>query len=310
MSGHIGNSSYKDLDDACARLFIRQRGIIHFLLQAINLGMSKYMIRSRIESGRWERVLPRTYRLVGVAGSFEQQLIAAALWCGGVASHESAAAVWGLDGARKRRIEVTVDRGGGVTPVDWITVHRTNRPLDGYRTMRHEIPVTSIPRTLIELGASVPRWRLQSALDHALRDGLTSPGRLIADLGPLGGPGRRGAGRLRRLLEDPDLGLPPPSSVLERRIIGRIGARVPDPRRQYRVFDDEGEVGLIDFAWPDRLLGVEGDSWEHHSKRSDWQHERTRRNRLTRLGWRILHATWHNCNHPEQFVRVLLSFFV
>jgi hypothetical protein len=130
-------------------LFIRQRGIMHFL-RAVDLGMSKYMVRSRIESGRWERVLPRTYRLVGVAGSFEQQLIAAALWCGGVASHESAAAVWGLDGARKtargkRRIEVTVDRGGSVTPVDWITVHRTNRALDGYRTMRHNIPVTSIP---------------------------------------------------------------------------------------------------------------------------------------------------------------------
>jgi hypothetical protein len=45
-------------------------------------------------------MLPRTYRLVGVPGSFEQQVVAATIWSGGVASYETAAAVWGLDGAR------------------------------------------------------------------------------------------------------------------------------------------------------------------------------------------------------------------
>jgi hypothetical protein len=64
--------------------------------------MSKYTIRSRLGSGRWERVLPRTYRLVGVPGSFEQQVVAATLWSGGVASHETAAAAWGLDGGTLR----------------------------------------------------------------------------------------------------------------------------------------------------------------------------------------------------------------
>jgi hypothetical protein len=308
VSSEFRNLLSKDLDDACAQLFIRQRGVLGYG-QAIDIGMSKHMIRNRLNAGRWERILPRTYRLVGVPGSFEQHVIAAALWSGGVGSHETAAAVWGLDAARRMRIEITVDGGPSGTPVNWITLHRTNRALEPDRTLRHGIPVTKIPRTLIELGASVPRWRLQAGLDHALRDGFTTPHQLFAELARLGGPGRRGAGRLRRLLEDPDLGLPPPASVLERRIVSRIWGRVPDPVRQFTVFDEEGEVGVLDFAWPDRLVGVEGDSWKHHSKRGDWEHDRRRRNRLTRLGWRILHATWRDCNHPEPFVRALLTFF-
>jgi hypothetical protein len=223
MGGQNRNSLGKDMNDACARLFVRQHGVVH-LQQALEIGMSKYSVHSRLSSGRWDRLLPETYRLAGVPGSFEQHLVAAALWSGGVASDESAAAVWGLDGARRWRTEITVDGGPSGSPVDWITFHRTNRSLEPYRTVRHGIPVTTIPRTLIELGASVSRWRLQAALDQALRDGLTSPGQLTAELAGLGGRGRRGAGRLRRLLEDPDLGLPPPASVLERRIISRLGA--------------------------------------------------------------------------------------
>jgi hypothetical protein len=233
----------------------------------------------------------------------------AALWSGGVASHESAAAVWGLDGARRWRTEITVDGGPSGRPVDWIMFHRTNRALEPYRTMRHGIPVTTLPRTLIELGASVSRGRLQAALDHALRDRLTTPGQLMAELARLGGRGRRGAVRLRGLLEDPDLAMPPPASVLERRIISRLQGRIPEPVRQLAVFDEHGEIGVLDFAWPDRLLALEADSWKHHSKRGDWEHDRTRRNRLTRLGWRVLHVTWRDCNHPERFLRTLISFF-
>jgi hypothetical protein len=299
---------HKEVNDACARLFVRQHGILH-LSQALEIGMSRHSVQSRLSSRRWERLLPKTYRLAGVAGSFEQQLVAAALWSGGIASHESAAALWGLDGARRWRIEITVEGDRSLPPVDWITLHRTNRALEMDRTLRYGIPVTTIPRTMVELGASVARWRLQAALDHALREGLTTSGQLAAALARLGGRGRRGAGRLRRLLEDPDLELPPPVSVLERRIVNRIRGRVPDPVRQFRVFDDEGEVAVLDFAWPALKLGLEADSWKHHSKRGDWDHDRTRRNRLTRLGWRILHATWRDCNHPEPFLRVLLSFF-
>lgn len=177
---------HKEVNDACARLFVRQHGILH-LSQALEIGMSKHSVQSRLSSRRWERLLPKTYRLAGVAGSFEQQLLAAALWSGGIASHESAAALWGLDGARRWRIEITVEGDRSLPPVDWITLHRTNRALEMDRTLRYGIPVTTIPRTMVELGASVARWRLQAALDHALREGLTTSGQLAAALARLVG---------------------------------------------------------------------------------------------------------------------------
>jgi hypothetical protein len=125
--------------------------------------------------------------------------------------------------------------------------------------------------------------KVQFALDHALRDELVDLDDLDIALERLGGHGRRGAGTLRKLIADPDIHLPVPASVLERRVITRLKDwGIPEPTRQWEVWDDEGYIGAIDFAWPEQSLALEADGWTHHSKRRDWRHDRLRRNRLTK----------------------------
>ncbi|MGH2727306.1 MAG: DUF559 domain-containing protein, partial [Actinomycetota bacterium] len=43
--------------------------------------------------------------------------------------------------------------------------------------------------------------------------------------------------------------------------------------------------------YPDKLLAVEVDGYRWHSGRIRWQRDLTRRNELTRLGWRVIHVT-------------------
>jgi very-short-patch-repair endonuclease len=48
----------------------------------------------------------------------------------------------------------------------------------------------------------------------------------------------------------------------------------------------------IDFAYPERLVGIEAEGWDPHFGKDKRQHDIDRLNVLTNLGWRILHFTW------------------
>ena len=164
--------------------------------------------------------------------------------------------------------------------------------------------------TLVDLGAVERRGRVQAALDDALRDGHVTLSALHAHLDRLRGRGCRGAGVLRDLLDDPELTHRPPDSVFERKLIPQLARmNVPQPVRQHAAYDGEGFMGSIDFAWPQVMLGLEADSWEHHSKRGDWIHDRRRRNRMTSVGWHILHGTWADAENPERLARYIAGFF-
>jgi hypothetical protein len=128
MSSQNRNPLSKDVNDACIRLFIRQRGIIG-LDQAVDLGMSKYTIRTRL-----------TPRTVGPIASSDLParrstwFLRAACYCRNHMERRCRVARngrrgMGTDGARKWRIEVLVDSGASNNPADWLTLHRTTSPL-------------------------------------------------------------------------------------------------------------------------------------------------------------------------------------
>jgi len=49
---------------------------------------------------------------------------------------------------------------------------------------------------------------------------------------------------------------------------------------------------FLDGAYTEVLLGIEADSYRHHSSRTDWSRDRVRNRALTAVGWRILPVTW------------------
>ncbi|MGH2830507.1 MAG: endonuclease domain-containing protein [Actinomycetota bacterium] len=67
---------------------------------------------------------------------------------------------------------------------------------------------------------------------------------------------------------------------------------LPRPLLQYPIRDADGLIGIADFAFLEHRLAVEADGYKYHSDRIPWDRDRARRNRLTLLGWRIVHITW------------------
>src|SRR5215207_8589264 len=79
------------------RLGTRQHGLVT-LSQAVEDGLTGVQIQHRLDTGRWERLRPGVYAIVGTAPTWQQALLAAVWGCAQptVASHWSAARLWGV----------------------------------------------------------------------------------------------------------------------------------------------------------------------------------------------------------------------
>jgi hypothetical protein len=152
------------------------------------------------------------------------------------------------------------------------------------------IPCTSVVRTVCDLAAILGRDDLELVIEDALRRNLTTVERLRWRNELLGG--RRGTARLRELLlaRLPGRAAESPWEVRLAQLLRR--AHLPEPVRQFDVFDDAGAfVARLDLAYPDRRLAVEFDSERWHSGRQKLDEQSARSNRLTHAGWRVVHAT-------------------
>lgn len=267
--------------------------------QALTAGLSQAALHRRVAGGRWEAVLPAVYRVTGTPSSWEQDLMAACLHGGrgSFVSHRTAAALWRLDGLEPGIVEIAASRR---VRIPGIVAHGTRVPRR-HLTAIGPIPVSRPGWTLLDLVAVASPALAEIALDDALRRGLTTLRRLARLLEAHGGPGRRGSGVLRSLLEARDPSAAPPESVLETRL-ARLLARsgLPRPVTQHEVRAGGRLVARVDFAWPEAMVAVEADGYRHHSGRRAWARDRTRRNALTGLGWRVLHVTWDDLRRrPE-----------
>jgi hypothetical protein len=206
-------------------------------------------------------------------------------------------------------VEITLPYKTAV-PNKELIVHFSSRLSDEDRALVSGLAVTTVTRTLTDLGAVVPPWKVQDALDDALRTKKTSLWELHATIARVGGRGCRGVGVLRSLLHDPLQGTIPPGSPLERRLVSVLDAAgIPEPVRQYPVYDEQGLIGRLDFAWPDVKVALEADGYDPHSSRRGFRHDRQRNNRVTRVGWRLLHATWEHQTQFAPLAKALRTFF-
>jgi very-short-patch-repair endonuclease len=272
----------------------RQHGVIH-RAQALAAGMTPAAIQYRIETGEFVRILPRVYRDTSTPLTYQQRLMAALLWAGdgSCVSHRAAGKLWKMDGCEAEVVEISCPRYLK-SPVPWLVVHRVSA--SGRDTgLMQALRVTSPHRTLLDLGAVVSVDTLELALEDALRRRLTSIARLEQLLARTGGRGYRGAGVLRTVLARRPPGARPTASALETRAIQEIRRQgLPPPERQFVILDGKAFVAQVDLAYPRRCLVIEVDSREHHDQDPDWARDLERRNRITALGYTVMHVTHDN----------------
>lgn len=280
----------------CTRLAGTQHGVIS-REQALTLGLSPQSIKRLSAAGVWQRVLPRVYRLwipSAPAGLWRQRLAGAALWLGpgSAVSHRASGALSGLDGIRRAPVELSTTTRRRPERRGIVVHHIRSLPSEPVVTI-DGIPVTSVPRTIVDIAPILRPVDLELALDSAIRAGLTTS----EELSDLLDRSRRtlpGKGRLHELLAERSEARA--ESALEV-IVGRIllEAELPAPIPQYEIRDPEGRfVARVDFAYPYARLAIEADGYRYHSSPRDWRRDRARQNALSKLGWVVYRVTWHD----------------
>ena len=192
-----------------------------------------------------------------------------------MASHRSAAYLWGGEIAGDDPVDVTVPPTVGARRAG-VVVHR---PADGRRVrsvLRAGVTTTTPVRTLLELGAVCPTDDVRQVYERLLIAGRVTPAATRAALDRHARQGRDGVGALRAVLADWTLGDRPPESVLEA-AMGQLLARhgLPAPRFQH-VVAGPGFRYRVDFAYLLERVVLEVDGWRHHGTRAAFEADRAR----------------------------------
>ena len=265
-----------------------QRGLIT-RRQAIDGGLTPYQVDYRVRSGRWIAVDDGVYRIAGAPATWEAQLLSHCLAHPAVVSHRSAAELWRLPGGSRDLVEITTFRHCRRTlpEVTWHESVLLDERADV--TEVDGIPVTRPARVILDLAGVVEMDAVEAALDNAEARGLTSKSHLLDLLHRRNMLLRPGAQRVlvfldRRLRESGR-----PMSEYEtrlRQLLRSNGLR--DPVAQYELRDVRGLIGYADFAYVDRRIAIEMQSFEWHAGRDSLIRDSHRFARCAAIGWQVV----------------------
>jgi hypothetical protein len=259
-----------------AELARRQHGVVSIRQLRGPLGYSPSAVGRAVASGHLHRLHRGVYAVGHLEISAEGRCLAGVLACGprALLSHASAGRLWGLLRYRPEAVEVTAPVRRAPRPP--LRLHSARGLIAEDRALVAGIPVTAVPRTLLDLAAILRPGLLERALARAEenRFDLSSVGDLLAR--SVGHPGRR---KLRRALE---LYQPSPftRSELELRFLRLVeGAGLPKPRTAHNVAGYE-----LDAYWPQERFAVELDVYETHGGRLSFEADRLRQEDLKLAG--------------------------
>jgi very-short-patch-repair endonuclease len=271
-------------DPEIARVAAAQLGFV-VREQLFAAGLGRGAISHRLERRLLHRFYPGVY-LVGHALAPLGAEMAAVLYYRGhaVMSHASAASIWGFGDSAVSEISLTII-GKDARSRPGLRLFRTGTLDRRDLRTRGGMPLTSPARTLLDLASDATLSELEQAVAEARVLSLANDRELRAAIDRA--PCRKGAGRLRRLLDgasDPRL----TRSTAERKLRTLLlDAQLPMPETNVRVCGCE-----VDFLWRMEKLVVEVDGHGFHGHRAAFERDRRRDQRLVAAGYRVIRVTW------------------
>jgi very-short-patch-repair endonuclease len=263
--------------------------------QARAIGVSDDAVRRLVAASLVERKSPRVFRVTSSARSWHQSVLAACLDGGDecAASHRTAAALHGLDGFDTGGvIEVLVPMKKRLRRSN-IVVHHTRAFPDEDRTIAGVIPVTSLARTLLDLGAVVDADRVEDAYDAAERAAPRTRHQVERRYAALRARGRNGIGAMTEIRARRESAERVPRSVLERKMKRLLeNARLPDAVSRYILRLPSGRIVELDFAIVEHQLDLEVDGHGSHSTRRERKRDNERAAEIEDAGWRVRRFTY------------------
>jgi very-short-patch-repair endonuclease len=255
----------RTVDEELARIASTAHGVVT-ASQLLSAGVTRREIEVRLRKGVLIRVHRGVYRVGHLAPSEATYLAAVlaagegALLCGRAAAH-----LLGLVKGRAPGPEVIARTQ---RRIEGVTTHRSRAAGDGRdATIVRTIPVTTVPRTLVDISSELSLDALARACHEAgVRYGAT-PNSVEAVLAQR--PGSPGAKKLRRVIHgDVHVTL----SKLEAHFLALLrGENLPLPRT-----NKPAGTRRVDCRWPDHRLTVELDGYQFHNSRHSWEQDRRR----------------------------------
>jgi very-short-patch-repair endonuclease len=260
--------------------------------------MGRRAIDNRVSSHRLLVIHRGIYAVGHLALRDEGYWAAAVLAAGDVAtlSHRTGAALWQmlLEPERATPVDLIVPTAGkrrrGIT----FHIGQLN-PNDVCR--RQGLPVTTPPRTLLDLASAANRAELEHAVREAEFRRLVSLASLL-DLRDRC-RGRRGARALAEILDTRISGVGLPRSELERRFRAFVrDLGLPMPRFNHTL-EVAGRRFEVDCAWPRQRLIVELDGRTAHETAGAFERDRERDRVILLAGWRSVRVTWWQLHRDQ-----------
>ena len=268
------------MDELIAELAAQQHEAVA-RRQLLALGVGRRAIGHRIEAGRLHVKWPGVYAVGHPRLTLEGCWMAAVLATGPGTrlSLRSAAMLWGMRRTDRTKIEVT--RAVAGRGLDGIERHYAKLPSDEV-TIYRGIPVTTVPRTLLDLATVLSPRQLARAVNQAeilrLGDSLSLDALLQRY------PRRPGTAVLRALIADTRI----TRSELEQRFLEFLADHdLPQPETNAFVEGFE-----VDCLWRNEKIIVELDGHAAHRTKAAFEADRARDRTLQAAGYRVIRITW------------------
>ncbi len=253
--------------------------------QSLTARVDRSTVARWVAGGRLVRLQPGVYALPGAAEDWRRRVAAASRACGGVVSHRSALALWGLvPPGGPVHLTVGHTRSGRGTP--GVVLHRTRELDDSVRRV-DGLPVSCAERAVVDAWgrpAGLTQAEVRAAAIDAVRRRLCRPAGLTWELGRRPClPGRAALVDLVRLLTEgcrSELEIWGCTAVLR-------GPGMPAFTQQRRL-EVAGEVFVLDAAYEDALLAVEMDGAAWHGSRTQRERDIRRDALVATAGWQTL----------------------
>src|SRR3954453_987033 len=286
-----------------AELALRQHGVVAHR-QLLQGGLSRSGIQRLVQAG-WLHPLYTGVYAVGHRGVSWLGRCRAGVFAGGrhaVLSHPPAAGLWEIRRTASGRVHITVPRSRPGSP--GLVFHRVRSlhtedvaEIDG-------IPVTSLPRTLLDCAEVLPLWQVIRMIEEAERRqvfDLRAVEQLLAR-----SHGRHGVKPLRTALGELNGEPVRINSDWERDFLDFCDA-YDIPRPELNVIVEGYEV---DALWRDRKLIVELDSWGHHRHRRAFEDDRRKYGVLQLADHIVLPITWRRLEQEPDEVAEMIKLRV
>jgi Transcriptional regulator, AbiEi antitoxin len=271
-------------DAALAELAGRQHGVVSLTQMVSDLGYSRSAVTRAAAAGRLHRLYRGVYAVGHTNLSLRGRCLASVLACGrgALLGHHSAAWLWGI--ARWSPIPVSVTASSRRAPRPPIRLHYGGGLATADCDEIDRIPVTAVPRTALDLAATLRKRQLLRLLERAEELRLFDLHQFEDLLAR--SVGHPGTGRLRRALES-YRPVPFTRSGLERRFLELvIAGGLPRPITGFV------EAGYeLDVYWPDERFAVELDTYETHGSHQAFENDRLRQEDLKLAGIEMVRIT-------------------